>query len=360
MAKPRHAEQRTITCYFCGHTFGVSGKAISTSCPKCFKKLVLDDLVIKVTQSLKTLQTCGKITVEKRGRIIAHLVQAQEGVDIRGKMESRKYRGGPVVIRETATWKGDCAAPSVLVKKGGGIVGGLFSIGVGEESVYDVVLNAPSSKKNATTTPEQAVDKSAKKPAKPTARTRRKKKTTTKIKTPAPAESVSEKTITKASVSAVTIVPAFTGSSESTTPTPSADQTAPSPARKKKTRAHATPAQRRRRAAAASEDNSASKPGDVVQPAAAAKPASASTKKTSGAAPAKKKAISTRAKVQVETKPTAKTGTTSLDSKAPPTDNKPAVAKKKTATADTTKKKSATKKKRRATPRQRRAAASDD
>jgi cytoskeletal protein CcmA (bactofilin family) len=127
MAK-KPASPRSVRCYHCGHRFDVSARAMTGSCPKCYAKLMLDDIVIKNTQSYRKLQTCGRLVVEARGRVIADLVEAEEGVQVVGKLEAKAYRGGPVTIGAKAIWKGDCEAPSLVIEFGAQVIGGYFVI----------------------------------------------------------------------------------------------------------------------------------------------------------------------------------------------------------------------------------------
>jgi cytoskeletal protein CcmA (bactofilin family) len=98
------------------------------SCPKCYGKLMIDDVIIKNTQSYKTLQTCGMLVIQARGRVIADLVTASDGVEVAGKLEAKEYRGGHVHIKQKALWKSDCRAPSVTIETGGVVSGGYFEI----------------------------------------------------------------------------------------------------------------------------------------------------------------------------------------------------------------------------------------
>jgi cytoskeletal protein CcmA (bactofilin family) len=98
------------------------------SCPKCYGMLMIDDVIIKNTQSYKTLQTCGRLIVQARGRIIADLVTASEGVELAGKFEAKEYRGGPVHIKQRAIWNCNCKAPAVTIEAGGTVAGGYFEI----------------------------------------------------------------------------------------------------------------------------------------------------------------------------------------------------------------------------------------
>lgn len=111
--------------------------AISISCPKCAKALVIEDVIIKTAHSVRKIQTCGKLIVEKKGRCVAQLIEAQGGVEVEGYIEGKVFSGGHVRIGAKASWKGDLSAPSLVVELGGKIDRGYFvipedALGVGD------------------------------------------------------------------------------------------------------------------------------------------------------------------------------------------------------------------------------------
>ncbi|HYE60372.1 MAG TPA: polymer-forming cytoskeletal protein [Phycisphaerales bacterium] len=118
---------RTIQCYHCRQRFEIARQAQSTSCPKCSRQLRLEDVVVKTLEAVRKIQTCGKVVVQKKGRIIAQSVEAHLGVHVEGIMEANVVSGGPVTIGSKAQWKGDCAAPSVVIEDGCVITGGYFA-----------------------------------------------------------------------------------------------------------------------------------------------------------------------------------------------------------------------------------------
>jgi hypothetical protein len=119
---------RTIQCYHCRHRFKVSGRAMTTSCPKCSKPLMVDDVIVKTFEAVRKIQTCGRIVIQKKGHVIASLVEANGGVEVEGILEAKVVSGGPVRIGPKAMWKGDCNAPSLSVDEGCKIAGGYFVI----------------------------------------------------------------------------------------------------------------------------------------------------------------------------------------------------------------------------------------
>lgn len=117
-----------VQCYLCRRRFEVGSKAMTVSCPGCHKPLLVQDVVVKTLQAVKKLQTCGRITVQKKGRIIAELVEAHEGLDVRGVIQANVICGAMVRLGPTAQWRGDCNAPAIRIDPGATIEGGLFTI----------------------------------------------------------------------------------------------------------------------------------------------------------------------------------------------------------------------------------------
>lgn len=107
----------------------ISARAMTVSCPSCHKKLLVEDITVSNAQSVTKLQTCGKLTVEKGGRVIAQLVEAAEGIEVHGILETKAaVTLGKVFIGSKAQWKGDCKAPTLEVELGARITRGFFEI----------------------------------------------------------------------------------------------------------------------------------------------------------------------------------------------------------------------------------------
>jgi hypothetical protein len=101
---------------------------MTMTCPKCSKPLLVEDVVIKVAHAVRKIQTCGRLVVQKKGRVIAQTVEAHGGVEVEGILEANVVSGGPVRIGAKAQWKGNCTAPSLEVELGGRINKGFFVI----------------------------------------------------------------------------------------------------------------------------------------------------------------------------------------------------------------------------------------
>lgn len=102
---------------------------MSVSCPKCYKPVVIEDVVIKSAHAVRKVQTCGKVVVEAKGRLIAATIEASGGVEVMGILEGNVTTPGRVVIGGKASWKGDCRAASLKVELGAVVSRGYFVIG---------------------------------------------------------------------------------------------------------------------------------------------------------------------------------------------------------------------------------------
>jgi cytoskeletal protein CcmA (bactofilin family) len=89
---------------------------------------MVEDVVVKTAHAVRKLQTCGKVVVQRRGRVIADLVVGQEGIEVIGVLEAKVARGGPVKITSKALWRGDCHASAISVEEGAKVTSGQFVV----------------------------------------------------------------------------------------------------------------------------------------------------------------------------------------------------------------------------------------
>lgn len=129
MAKKKPV-QRMVQCYHCEERFGVSAKAMTVSCPACSRALMVEDVVIKTTHAVRKLQTCGRIVIQKKARVIADLVVGQEGIEVLGVLEAKYAKAAQVHIRLKGRWQGDCETHHVVVDAGAAVTRGNFVISV--------------------------------------------------------------------------------------------------------------------------------------------------------------------------------------------------------------------------------------
>ena len=140
----RRVTFRTVQCYHCAHRFEVSSSAESSSCPGCNKPVMVGDMTVKTLKPVQKVQTCGKIIVAKRGRIIADLIVAVEGIEVEGVIDAKKViSGGPVTLAKKAEWRGDLMAPSLQIADGAKVRRSYFEIPVDHLGVSDIVGRDP-------------------------------------------------------------------------------------------------------------------------------------------------------------------------------------------------------------------------
>ena len=97
---------REVRCYLCGHRITCSTRTMSTTCGGCNKAIKVEDLIVKSYVPVVDLQTCGRITITKRGRVAAKRIQSGEGIDCDGTMEGNVETDGDVRMGPKATWRG--------------------------------------------------------------------------------------------------------------------------------------------------------------------------------------------------------------------------------------------------------------
>jgi hypothetical protein len=117
MARP--AAQREIVCYHCRAVVGVAMAARSSTCPRCYRRLLLDDLVVSSPGLGATLSTCGIVRIQKRVRAAARAIHAGDGVEVLGSLEASVVSDGPVVVARGASLRGEVQATGITVEPGG-------------------------------------------------------------------------------------------------------------------------------------------------------------------------------------------------------------------------------------------------
>ena len=124
---------RTVQCYLCRHRFEVSRRAQSTSCPGCHKAVIVEDFILKKNKPsllmVTRVQTCGRIVIPRRTRVVAKLVEAHGGIEVLGHMDAQQVISGQLtVIGDKAHWKGNLKSPTVVIHERAVIEGGYFEV----------------------------------------------------------------------------------------------------------------------------------------------------------------------------------------------------------------------------------------
>jgi hypothetical protein len=116
-----------VICLHCSQGQAVARKAITVVCKFCHKSLRLEDIAIKDYQARRSVETCGIVTVEKKGNIVSDRVLCG-GLVVRGKLKGDITSQGPVFVGPEAEIKGDVVAPTLAVGAGA-ILEGNYAIG---------------------------------------------------------------------------------------------------------------------------------------------------------------------------------------------------------------------------------------
>jgi hypothetical protein len=124
---PQVEDRTTIVCLYCEKGQEVSRKALSVTCRFCNKSLKLDDIRFKEYQARRSIDTCGIVTIEKKGHVVADKIHCG-GLIVRGKLKGDIHSRGPVFVGPEAEVRGNVIAPSLAVGAGA-ILDGHYEIG---------------------------------------------------------------------------------------------------------------------------------------------------------------------------------------------------------------------------------------
>jgi len=126
--KPPIPDDRiTVVCMYCNRSQEVGRKAMSVTCKHCYKPLKLEDINIKTYIARTSVDTCGTVTVEKKGNVVATKINCG-GLVVRGKIKATVVSRGTVLVGPEAEIKGDVSAPTLAVGAGA-ILEGHYDIG---------------------------------------------------------------------------------------------------------------------------------------------------------------------------------------------------------------------------------------
>jgi hypothetical protein len=120
--------QRAVQCVHCLRRFPVPPKAMILTCPACFRRVRVEDVIVSAAQHTPRLETCGRIVIRPRARVVAETVVAGMGLEVHGELTARWVTAERVRIGPQGRWTGDCTAASIVVDPGGTILGGRFTV----------------------------------------------------------------------------------------------------------------------------------------------------------------------------------------------------------------------------------------
>lgn len=129
---PSPDDRSTIVCLYCNKSQEVGKKALSVTCKYCHKSLKLEDIRFKEYQARRVIDTCGIVTVEKKGNVVTDKINCG-GLIVRGKVKGTVVSRGPVLVGPEAEIRGDVTAPALAVGAGA-ILEGNYDIGPKPES----------------------------------------------------------------------------------------------------------------------------------------------------------------------------------------------------------------------------------
>lgn len=124
---PSLDDRSTIVCLYCNQPQEVGRKAMSVTCKFCHKSLRLQDIPFKAYEARRVIETCGIVTIEKKGNVVADKVNCG-GLIVRGKLKGTIISRGPVLVGPEAEIRGDVTAPTLAVGAGA-ILEGKYEIG---------------------------------------------------------------------------------------------------------------------------------------------------------------------------------------------------------------------------------------
>ena len=120
-------DRQTIICLYCNQSQEISRKAMTITCRHCNKSLRIEDVTFSKYEARRAIDTCGIITIEKKGNVVADKLRCG-GMVVRGKVKGTIVSRGPVLVGPEAEIKGDVTAPRVAVGAGA-ILDGNYRVG---------------------------------------------------------------------------------------------------------------------------------------------------------------------------------------------------------------------------------------
>src|SRR5258705_13745960 len=85
---PGPPAQRAVICCHCSGVVVAAAMARTLTCPLCYQRITLDDIVVTSTFAARTLVTCGRIVVAKRATGTVREARASGGNEVEGAMQA--------------------------------------------------------------------------------------------------------------------------------------------------------------------------------------------------------------------------------------------------------------------------------
>ncbi|MCC6241162.1 MAG: polymer-forming cytoskeletal protein [Phycisphaerales bacterium] len=131
---PQTSEDRiTVICLHCQKPIEVPRRVITFTCKYCHKPLRLEDIQFKKYEARRVIETCGTITIEKNGNVVAEQVRCGAMI-VRGKLRGNVSSRSNVLVGPEAQIRGNVTAPQIAIGAGA-ILEGDYRIGPDESTV---------------------------------------------------------------------------------------------------------------------------------------------------------------------------------------------------------------------------------
>ncbi len=137
----REPARRQILCPRCGTSQDVSRNAKSILCPGCHRNISTADIDINEYCAKIEMYTAGKISVGRKGSLIAE-VRADE-ISVRGEIKGPVRSRGPVALEKGGRIFGNLTCPLLRVEDGAQLVG-MVVAGPGAEALLAELETVPS------------------------------------------------------------------------------------------------------------------------------------------------------------------------------------------------------------------------
>jgi predicted acyltransferase (DUF342 family) len=115
---PSPDDRQVVVCLYCEKPQEVGRKTQSMTCKFCNKSLRLQDMPFKTYAAQRTIETCGTVTIEKKGNVVVTHHILCGGLVVRGKVKGSIKSRGPVMVGPEAEIRGDVTAPALAVGAG--------------------------------------------------------------------------------------------------------------------------------------------------------------------------------------------------------------------------------------------------
>ena len=94
---------------------------MSVFCPKCHKRIILENLKIRTYFAVTEFATSGDVVIERKGFVVAPI--RADNVMIKGRMQGEIDARGRVTISKTGQMKGDVTALALVIENGASLDG---------------------------------------------------------------------------------------------------------------------------------------------------------------------------------------------------------------------------------------------